>query len=72
MIHGGVPLTRHDPWQGPRQRTPSAGRHVVALPRRHAWRGAVHLPRHAWWRGRPIFENIFQIGSNLNFISNLG
>jgi len=54
MIYGGVLLTRRGPWRGTRQQPRRHARHVAALPRHYAWRGAAYLPRHAWWRGQTV------------------
>ena len=68
MIHGGVPLPRHDPRRGPRQPT-------LATEAMHMPSGRVQCicpAMHGGGAKRPIFIKTFESVSKLKFVSNLG
>ena len=77
MIHGGVPLPRHYPRWGPRQRTLAT--EATQLPRGRVYPATMHggvlcicPAMHGGGAKRPIFENFLITGLNLKFVLNLG
>ena len=64
-------LTRHDGWRGTLCHVP---RHVWHLDPAAMYGGVLFIcpPMHGGEAKRTSFENIFEIGSNLKYVLNLG
>jgi hypothetical protein len=77
MIHGGVPLPRHDPRRGPRQ--PTLATSAMQMPRGRVYPATMHggvlcfcPAMHGGGVKRPSFEIFFESVSKLKFVSYLG